>query len=111
MVAQYRVSAPSSGSRVLQALRPILDLKGPLNTLPWCKQVDRKEQEAVASATAPAAITSELSMASYGATQPPTKTADLQPALRIFGRRPSSVICLSRPGASLGGNVPPDLSV
>jgi len=57
----------------LQASNPILDLKGPLSTLPWCEQVDRKEQEAVASATAPAAITSELSTASQGATQPRLK--------------------------------------
>jgi len=69
MVAQYRVAMPSLGSGVLQASSPILDLKGPLSTLPWCEQMDWKEQNAVASATAPAAITSELSMASQGATQ------------------------------------------
>jgi len=110
MVVQYRVATPSSGTEVLQVLSPILDLKGALSTLPSCEQVDRKEQEAVVSTTAPAAITSELSTASQGATQPPAETTDLQPALRVFGRRPSSVICLSRPGASLGGDVPPDLS-
>ena len=59
-----RLTTPSSGSGVLQASSPMLDLKGPLSTLPWCEQVDRKEQEAVASATAPAAITSELLTAS-----------------------------------------------
>jgi len=81
-VAQYHVATPSSGNGVLQALSPILDIKGPLSTLPWCKQMDQKEQEAVASATAPAAITLELSMASQGATQPSAETADLRSALR-----------------------------
>ena len=76
-VAQYRITTPSLGSEVLQASSPILDLKGPLSTLPLCEQVDWKEQEAVASATAPAAITSELLTASEGATQPQAKTADL----------------------------------
>jgi len=81
-LAQYCVATLSSGSGVLWASSPISDLKDPLSTLPWCEQVDWKEQEAVASATAPAAITSELSMASQGATQPPAETADLRPALQ-----------------------------
>jgi len=67
---------------VLRASSPILDLKGPLSTLPWCEQVDRKEQEAVASTTAPDAITLKLSTASQGAIQPSAETADLLPALR-----------------------------
>ena len=43
--------------------------------------MDRKEQEAVVSTTAPAAITSELSTASQGATKPPAETTDLRPAV------------------------------
>ena len=81
-LAQYCVATLSSGSGVLWASSPISDLKDPLSTLPWCEQVDWKEQQAVASATAPAAITSELLMASQGVTQPPAETADLQPTLR-----------------------------
>ena len=81
-MAQCCIATSSPGSGVLWALSPILDLKGPLSTLPWCEQVDRKEQEAVASATTPAAITSDLSTASQGATQPPAETANLRPALR-----------------------------
>ena len=52
IVAQYRVMTPSSGSGVLQASSPILDREGALSTLPWCEQVDWKEQEAVASTSA-----------------------------------------------------------
>jgi len=62
-VAQYHVPMqPLQASPLGSSSPPILDIKEPLNSLSWAEQVEQKEAETAAQATAPADVLPESLM-------------------------------------------------